>query len=77
MNIDPVYMTRKRFADFMVMRLYKLGTIPILMHEDDDWRDWAMRLQSVPQIAAFNPPDPRMFETFVEWARRFNLVVVV
>ena len=49
-------------------------TIRQLDHPDL-WRHWAFHLIQSAQLARFNPPDPRGFDNWLDWAERFNQMV--
>ena len=74
MNIDPRGMSIKTWCDWNVSAMAHYGQIPFLQDENK-WKDWAMSVIKNPGIAGLNPPDPRYFDNFLEWAERFNSAV--
>lgn len=74
MNIQPRNLSVKTWCDFNVPLLAQYGQVPFLK-EEADWQEWGMAICKNPGIAAFNPPDPRFFSDFYEWAERFNSAV--
>lgn len=74
MNINPAGLTIKEWCDFMVSELDAFGQAPIL-DDEADWRTWGQQVLLLPGLAAFNPPNPRDFDDFFEWASRFNAAV--
>lgn len=75
MNIDPRYLDVLEWTDRMALLLTSIPTYKLA--DAALWREWADFVQSFPQIASFNPPNPHMFEDWREWATRFNQVVVL
>lgn len=71
MNINPIGMAVKDWCDWMVSELRAYGLVAIL-DDPRNWRQWAIRVSELPGLAGFNPPDPRAFDDFYEWAQRFN-----
>lgn len=47
-----------------------LGVIPSV-HSESEWQEWAQSLQSLPLISRYNPPDPKAFSSWREWAEFF------
>lgn len=76
MNIDPRGLTIKEWCDYMVDELIAYGQAPVLQSETD-WQLWGQHVSQLPGIAAKNPPDPRHFDNFYDWAERFNLTVLL
>ena len=74
MNIFPRGMTIKEWCDQNVPLLARYGQVPFLQNENS-WREWGMSVNTNPQVAAFNPPDPSFFDDFYDWAERFNSAV--
>ena len=69
--IDPRYMTAMDWAAQTTQALVQYGAIPILQDETQ-WRDWADCVTALPQIASVNPPRSLGFDSWQEWALRFN-----
>lgn len=38
--------------------------------DDDNWREFAVQVNQIPQIAINNPPDPSGFADWRDWASR-------
>ena len=74
MIIYPRNLTVKQWCDFNVPQLAVYGQVPFLVDEAD-WQQWGVAICKNPGIAAFNPPDPRFFGDFYDWAERFNSAV--
>lgn len=72
---DPRDMWPTEWASQNMQILQQYGVIPIL-HDDDDWREWALIVIQLPGIAAQYPPDPRGME-WVDWSERFSQSVEV
>ena len=52
-----------------------LSFTSFLISNDAQWKDWALYVMSYPQVSQFSPPDPRLFENWMDWAIRFNQCV--
>lgn len=76
MNINPRGLTVKEWCDYMVDELMQYGQAPVIQDETD-WQEWGQQICKLPTIAGFNPPDPRFFNNFYDWAERFNSAVVL
>jgi hypothetical protein len=74
MNINPRNLTVKTWCDFNVPLLARYGQVPFLQNEAD-WQQWGVEICKVPGVAGFNPPDPRFFTNFYDWAAQFNSAV--
>lgn len=74
MNVDPRYVTVIEWTDFMAPLLEKFGRMPRLDNEEF-WKEWALTLIQKPAIQRYQPPDPRYFHDWQEWAFRFNQAV--
>lgn len=75
MNIDPrIVKDVVEWSDFMTAPLLPLSIFRRL-DDPEKWQEWAYHLVQSQKIAAFNPPDPRLFDDWKEWAFRFNQVV--
>lgn len=74
MNIYPRGLTVKQWCDFNVPLLAQYGQVPFLTVESE-WQHWGEVISKNPGIAAFNPPNPRFFDDFYDWAERFNSAV--
>lgn len=74
--IDPRGMKDVReWADFITLPLNQIGVSPRQLEHTENWKSWAFNLIQSSQIAGFDPPDPRMYNDWVEWAFRFNQAV--
>lgn len=71
MNINPIGMEIKTWCDFMVSELRQYGLLPIL-DDPRHWQAWAQRATELPGLAGFHPPNPYTFDSFYDWANRFN-----
>jgi len=71
MNINPIGMTVRDWCDWMVSELRQYGLVSVL-DQERNWKQWAIRVSELPGLAGLNPPDPRGFDDFYEWANRFN-----
>jgi hypothetical protein len=69
--VDPFYASIEAWADETVGMLYNLSAVPRL-DAPGEWIGWATDLIGLPAIAAYNPPDPKTFDDWREWAMRFN-----
>ena len=70
-------MSVEEWTDFMIPLLVGFedsGRLPRL-DNPEFWKEWALTLIQKPSIASKNPPDPRYFEDWREWAMRFNQAV--
>lgn len=76
MNINPRDMPVKEWCDYMVDELLSYGQVPYLQDETE-WQDWGQRICKLPGISGFNPPDPRFYDNFYDWAERFNSAVLL
>jgi hypothetical protein len=57
------------WADQVILDLDKFG--PIRRLEDDgDWQTWGTQFQTISGLSQKNPPDPRFFNDWREWATR-------
>lgn len=74
MNINPRDMLVKEWCDYMVDELLTYGQAPFLQDETE-WQAWGQHICRLPGIAGFNPPDPRAYDNFYDWAERFNSAV--
>jgi hypothetical protein len=75
-TIDPRYMDVVDWCDLMVQNLGALTDAPQLLNAAD-WQVWATSVVSSPEIRVLHPPDPRYFESWQEWAFRFNQAVSI
>lgn len=74
--IDPRGMRDAReWVDFMTLPLQQLGVTPRRLDDSKNWQSWAYNVVQSSAIAGFNPPDPRGFNTWLDWAFRFNQAV--
>lgn len=76
MIIDPRFLGVVEWTDFMVDELTGRSAPPRL-DDPEQWKAWALLVVQSPQIAASNPPDPRQFDDWREWAMRFNQAVTL
>jgi hypothetical protein len=69
---DPRYMDFVRWASVLNEELsqYNLA-IPTSV---DDWKSWAMRLVSTPDLSADAYPDPSSYEDWRDWAAQVALL---
>lgn len=74
MNIDPRYLDVVEWTDFTAPLLEKYGRLPRL-DNPEFWKEWALTLIQKPSIQSCQPPDPRYFDDWREWAFRFNQAV--
>lgn len=76
--IDPRFLSATRWAAETGADLarHNVGNIPILIREDN-WRDWARFVVSLPLVAAFSPPNPDRFPHWQGWALKFNETIAV
>jgi hypothetical protein len=74
MIIDPRGLSVIEWTDFMADELSGFSTAPRLV-SPEDWQGWALAVCQSPRIAAFNPPNPTVFASWLEWAERFNSAV--
>lgn len=74
MIIDPRGLSVIEWTDFMTDEL--LGfSLPPRLDDPTTWQTWALSVCQSPRIAVFNPPNPRQFTDWREWADRFNQAV--
>jgi len=73
-SVDPRYMSVSEWCEFTTPLLVKLAAVPRLLVADQ-WREWALTVLQAPAIAEYNPPDPRIFSDWRDWAYRFNQAV--
>lgn len=70
-TIDPRFMTVQEWTDSMNFPLVDKVKAPRL-DDPTAWKDWAYQVIQSPSISKLNPPDPRLFDDWREWAFRFN-----
>lgn len=76
--IDPRGMRDAReWVDFVTLPLQQIGVTPRRLDDPKNWKSWAFNVVQSAHLARFNPPDPRYFDDWMEWAFRFNQVVPV
>lgn len=73
-TIDPRFCTVQEWTDSMVFPLIDKSKTPRL-DNPDAWKEWAMHVIQSGRIARYNPPDPRFFDDWREWAFRFTQVL--
>lgn len=81
-TIDPRYCTVQEWTDFMIFPLMEKAKVPIFDEDSaprldnvEAWQEWAMSVVQGPNLSKFNPPDPRLFTDWREWAFRFIQVL--
>lgn len=76
MNVDPrMAKDAREWVEYTISPLAALlGTVAPLQN-NMDWVDWAYTVIQDPAVQKFNPPDPRFFNNWQEWAFRFNQAV--
>lgn len=72
--IDPRYLSAREWCDATALQLSSYGLIPTL-GEESEWPLWAEIVIQIPAIASYDPPGPRGFSNWVDWAERFNEAV--
>ena len=72
--IDPYGSGVVEWVDRMTLELEPFGDIPELT-EPESWQEWALAVIQNTQIARCQPPDPRFFKDWREWACRFNQTI--
>lgn len=72
--IDPRGMTVTDWCDTVTHTLRQYGPIPVLLTAES-WPRWAVEVLQIPQVFKYSPPDPRGFDSWQEWAFRFNQAV--
>jgi hypothetical protein len=70
MIIIPTGMSASQWAGQMSITLDRFGPVPV-MQTDEEWREWATVINSLPTINAADPPRPDYYERFEDWAERF------
>jgi len=68
--IDPRGMRVEDWCNQTSLLLSKLGAMPV-MRPGDDWKNWAFAVIEDPQVEVYMPPDPRNYDSWLEWAERF------
>lgn len=68
--IDPTGMTAIEWTDRMSQLLPNI--LPVKIHREEEWRDWANHVCQAASISRYNPPNPAQFADWREWADRFN-----
>lgn len=69
MITQPVMIELRDWADQVVLDLDSFGPIRRL-GEDGDWQTWGTQFQTISGLSQKNPPDPRYFNDWREWATR-------
>lgn len=69
--IDPRYMDLPYWSALVSASLLPHGFVARSAIEDN-WREWADQVRSLPALAPLRVPDPRWFETWQNWAFKFN-----
>ena len=70
----PVIIGLRDWADQVVLDLRKYGALPQL-DDEENWQEWAVMFCAISGISQQNPPDPRYFSDWREWASRFAQVM--
>ena len=73
--IDPRGMTVTDWTDRMALQIGNSGVLVERLDDPKEWRDWAAELLDSPTLEGQNAPNPYQFESWVEWAMRFNQAV--
>lgn len=67
--IDPRGLDVVEWTD----RMAAILPFPVVrLFDPDEWRAWAYNLIKYPIVSQLSPPDPNLFEDWMEWAERFN-----
>lgn len=74
MSIDPRFLSVIEWSEFTTPLLVTRAAVPRLL-DPEKWREWALTVLQSPKIAQYNPPDPRIFTDWRDWAYRFNQAV--
>ena len=74
MNIDPRGMSVIEWTDSMGLVLSSM-VIPERLDDPEQWREWAANILDTPSLEGQNAPNPYQFESWRDWAMRFNQVV--
>lgn len=75
MNVDPrEFLSVRDWADATTLPLSHLLIVPIMI-DPKKWNDWALTVIQSPKVAQHQPPNPREFSDWQEWAIRFNQAV--
>lgn len=73
--IDPRFLTVQDWTDSMVFPIKDKAQIERL-NDPNAWKEWAFNLIQYGRISFFDPPDPRFFDDWREWAFRFNQAIL-
>lgn len=65
----------QEWADFMTLPLNGIGVLPQRLNHPSEWKEWAFHLIQEPRLQQMSVPDPRVFDSWIEWAERFNEAV--
>lgn len=76
MIIDPRHLDLIEWTDYMLDELTGYSTPPRL-DDPEQWKAWALIVVQSPAIAVSNPPDPRHFDDWRDWAMRFQQAVTL
>lgn len=68
--IDPAGIPMLQWSDAMALDLDRHGAV-FRLDREDDWREWASYVVSLPGVNTCDPPLPEGFSTFRAWAQRF------
>lgn len=75
MNIDPrEFLSVRDWCDATTLALSQLMIVPIMI-DPKKWVEWGLTVIQSPKVSKFQPPDPRDFPEWREWALRFNQAV--
>lgn len=70
----PVIIGLRDWTDQVVLDLNVYGAIEKL-EDESKWQEWAVVFCTMPGISQKNPPDPKGFTDWREWASRFAQVM--
>ncbi len=76
MIIDPRHLEIIEWTDYMADELLGISSPPRL-DDPEQWKAWALIVVQAPGIAKSNPPDPRHFDDWRDWAMRFQQTVTL
>lgn len=76
MIIDPYGVPMLEFMDRLSLVLSSFGAIPVFV-DGMTWKQWATGVILLPGIAQYHPPDPNLFDEWLQWALEFNKTVMV
>ncbi len=68
--LDPRGMNMLAWADSTALQLDQYGSV-FRLDTEDNWREWAAYVISLPVVNTSDPPQPDDFADFRDWAQRF------